>query len=435
MSTTTCIVIMAVCLMLSAYFSATETAFSSANTTRLKTLAEKGNKRAALVCKLLERYDCLLSTILIGNNIVNIATASIGTVLFVKHYGDAGATISTVVVTVVVLIFGEISPKSIAKDCAETWAMFSAPILQVLIWVFTPLNAVFSLWKKLLAKVFRLSSDNKMSQEELLMLVDEVQQDGSIDQSEGELLKNAIDFSEQRAEDILIHRTDLAALPITATKEEVAALFTETKYSRLLIYQDSIDNILGTIHQKDFYVGCGITDKPLREILLPPVYALEMEPISQLLKKLQQAKTHVAVVVDEYGGTCGIVTMEDILEELVGEIWDEHDEEETPISKGADGTYLVDAEMSFDDFADYFGLRSDSDMASVSGWVMSSLAGSPRPVRHSILKRCTYRSRGSRTIILSRSGFPRPQMNRRAPVRRLELRRSELWKITHRRCL
>ena len=196
MSTTTCIVIMAVCLMLSAYFSATETAFSSANTTRLKTLAEKGNKRAALVCKLLERYDRLLSTILIGNNIVNIATASIGTVLFVKHYGDAGATISTVVVTVVVLIFGEISPKSIAKDSAENCAMLSAPVLQVLIWVFTPLNAVFSLWKKLLAKVFRLSSDNKMSQEELLMLVDEVQQDGSIDQSEGELLKNAIDFSD-----------------------------------------------------------------------------------------------------------------------------------------------------------------------------------------------------------------------------------------------
>ena len=176
---------MTVCLILSGYFSATETAFSSANTTRLKTLAEKGNKRAALVCKLLERYDRLLSTILIGNNIVNIATASIGTVLFVRHYGDAGATISTVVVTVVVLIFGEISPKSIAKDCAEQWAMLSAPMLQVLIWIFTPLNAIFSFWKKLLAKVFRLSSDNKMSQEELLLLVDEVQQDGSIDKNEG----------------------------------------------------------------------------------------------------------------------------------------------------------------------------------------------------------------------------------------------------------
>lgn len=294
MSTTTCLIIMAVCLILSAYFSATETAFSSANTTRLKTLAEKGNKKAALVCKLLEQYDRLLSTILIGNNIVNIATASIGTVLFVKHYGDAGASISTVVVTVVVLIFGEISPKSIAKDCAETCAMLSAPMLQVLIWVFTPLNALFSLWKRLLAKVFHLRSDNKMSQEELLMLVDEVQQDGSIDKNEGELLKNAIDFSEQRAEDILIHRTDLAALPITATKEEVAALFTETKYSRLLIYQDSIDNILGTIHQKDFYVGCGVTERPLRDILLPPVYALEMEPISLLLKNLEGREDLIA---------------------------------------------------------------------------------------------------------------------------------------------
>ena len=165
---------MAVCLAFSAYFSATETAFSSANTTKLKPLAEKGNKRAALVCKLLERYDRLLSTILIGNNIVNIATASIGTVLFVKHYGDAGATISTVVVTVVVLIFGEISPKSIAKDSAERCAMLSAPLLRVLIILFTPLNALFSLWKKLLSKLFRLNADTKMSQEELLMLVDEV---------------------------------------------------------------------------------------------------------------------------------------------------------------------------------------------------------------------------------------------------------------------
>ena len=377
MATSTYIIIMAVCLILSAYFSATETAFSSVNTTKLKALAEKGNKKAALACRLEEQYGKLISTVLIGNNIVNIAMASLGTVIFVRQYGDSGATISTVVVTVVVLIFGEISPKSIAKDCAEQFTMFSAPFIQFLIWVFTPLNFLFSLWKKLLAKVFRLSSDNKMSQEELLMLVDEVQQDGSIDKNEGELLKNAIDFSEQRAEDILIHRTDLAALPITATKEEVAALFTETKYSRLLIYQDSIDNILGTIHQKDFYVGCGITDKPLREILLPPVYALEMEPISQLLKKLQQAKPHVAVVVDEYGGTCGIVTMEDILEELVGEIWDEHDEEETPITKVSENTYLVDAEMSFDDFADHFGLKSDSDMASVSGWVMEQFGRLP----------------------------------------------------------
>ena len=377
MSTTTCIIIMAVCLMLSAYFSATETAFSSANTTRLRTLAEKGSSNAALALKLLEQYDRLLSTILIGNNIVNIATASIGTVLFVKHYGDAGATISTVVVTVVVLIFGEISPKSIAKDCAEKCAMLSAPILQVLIWVLMPLNLLFSLWKKLLAKVFRLNGDSKMSQEELLMLVDEVQQDGSIDRDEGELLKNAIGFSEQEAQDILIHRVDLAALPVTASKEEVAALFTQTKYSRLLIYQDSIDHILGTVHQKDFYVGCGVTDQPLSAIISPPVFALENEPIRLLLKKLQQAKTHVAVVVDEYGGTCGIVTMEDILEELVGEIWDEHDEEEVFLRKIAPDTYAVDAGMDFDDFAEFFQLKTDSEMVSVSGWVMEQFGRVP----------------------------------------------------------
>ena len=368
---------MAVCLTLSAYFSATETAFSSANSTKLKTLAEKGNKNAALACRLLEQYDKLLSTILIGNNIVNILMASLGTVLFVRHYGDAGATISTVVVTVVVLIFGEISPKSVAKDCAERFAMRSAPVLQVFIYLLTPLNFLFSLWKKLLAKVFGLSAESKMSQEELLMLVDEVQQDGSIDKNEGELLKNAIDFSEQQAQDILIHRVDLAALPITASKEEIAALFTETKYSRLLIYQDSIDHILGTVHQKDFYVGCGITDKPVRDILVPPLFVLENEPISKLLKNLQKEKTHVAVVVDEYGGTCGIVTMEDILEELVGEIWDEHDEVEVFIRKTGPDTYLVDAGMDFEDFAKFFQLKSESEMTSVSGWVMEQFGRVP----------------------------------------------------------
>ena len=370
MSNTTIIVIIAVCLLFSAYFSATETAFSSANLTRLRMLAEKGNRRAALVCRQLERYDRLLSTILIGNNIVNIAMASLATALFVKSFGDAGATLSTVVVTAVVLIFGEISPKSIAKDCAEDWAMTAAPFLQLMIWLLMPLNAAFSLWKKLLARVFHLDPDSRMSPEELLMLVNEVQQDGSIDKDEGDLLKNAIGFSDQEAQDILIHRVDLAALPVTASKEEVAELFTETKYSRLLIYREDIDHIIGTVHQKDFYVGCGVTDKPLEEILSPPVFVMENEPISLLLKKLQQSKMQMAVVVDEYGGTCGIVTMEDILEELVGEIWDEHDEEEVFIRKTGPRTYLVDASMDFDDFAEFFHLSVETEMSSVSGWVM-----------------------------------------------------------------
>lgn len=382
MSTTTYIIIMAVCLLLSAYFSATETAFSSANVTRLKMLAEKGNSRAALACRLLERYDKLLSTILIGNNIVNIAMASLATALFVKSFGDAGATLSTIVVTVVVLIFGEISPKSIAKDCAENWAMTAAPFLRCLIWLLMPLNALFSLWKKLLARMFHLDGDNKMSPEELLMLVNEVQQEGSIDKDEGDLLKNAIGFSEQEAQDILIHRVDLAALPVDATKEEVADLFTQTKYSRLLIYREDIDHIIGTIHQKDFYVGCGVTDKPLEEILSPVMFVLENEPISLLLKKLQLAKTQMAVVVDEYGGTCGIVTMEDILEELVGEIWDEHDEVIETFRKQPDGSYLIACSANLDDLYDLFQVKGACDAATVSGWVMEQVGRVPEEGDH-----------------------------------------------------
>lgn len=373
----TYLTIMVVCLVLSSFFSATETAFSAMNTTKLKTLAEKGNKNAALVCRLDEQYNKLISTVLIGNNIVNIAMASVGTVLFTMKYRDMGATISTIVVTIVVLIFGEISPKSVANNCPEQLAMAAAPVVQILIWLFLPLNVLFSGWQKLLTKIFHLEPSAKMSQEELLTLVNEVQEDGTIDEDEGGLLRNAIEFSDQEARDILIHRTDLAALPITATKDEIAEMFTETKFSRLLIYRDTIDDILGTIHRKDFYVGRGITEKEVKDIISPAIYVLESEPIRMILKKQQKAKTHVAVVVDEYGGTCGIVTMEDILEELVGEIWDEHEEAEVLLRRIAPDTYLVDASMDFEEFAEYFKLNDESEMVSVSGWVMEQFGRVP----------------------------------------------------------
>ena len=350
----TYLTIMVVCLILSSFFSATETAFSAMNTTKLKTLAEKGNKNATLVCKLDEQYSRLISTILIGNNIVNIAMASVGTVLFTLKFGDMGATLSTIVVTIVVLIFGEISPKSIANNCPEQLAMLSAPVVQFLIWIFLPLNILFVGWQKLLTKIFHLESSSKMSQEELLTLVNEVQEDGTIDEDEGGLLRNAIEFSDQEARDILIHRTDLAALPITATKEEIAEMFTETKFSRLLIYQDTIDDILGIIHRKDFYVGCGITEKEVKDIISPAIFVLESEPIRMIL-----------------------VTMEDILEELVGEIWDEHEEAEVLLRRIAPDTYLIDASMDFEEFADYFKLDEESEMVSVSGWVMEQFGRVP----------------------------------------------------------
>ena len=369
---TTQILLMVLMLVLSAYFSATETAFSSMNKTRLKTFVEKGNRRATIALSLVEKYDKLLSTILIGNNIVNIALASMGTIFFVETValGDIGTTVSTAVITVAVLIFGEITPKSIAKDMPERFAMLSAPVLQLLIWIFTPFTYLFSQWKKLLSKVFRSRDDGKISQEELLLLVDEVQQEGSIDNNEGNLLRNAIEFTELRAEDILTHRVDLAAVPTDAEKSEIAEKFAETQFSRLLVYEETIDKIVGVIHQKDFYTASGITELPLDAFMAPAVFIHQSEKISQLLKTLQKNKTHIAVVLDEYGGTLGIVTMEDILEELVGEIWDEHDEVVENYKDLGDGKYRVDCSVNLDDFSEFFSVEIESDAVSLGGLIM-----------------------------------------------------------------
>ena len=364
---------MVICVILSGYFSATETAFSSVNRTRLKAMAEKGDHKAELALRLAEDYDKLISTILIGNNVVNIALASIGTLFFVELLGDNGATVSTAVITVVVLIFGEITPKSIAKDYPEKFAMFSAPLINMLIVLLTPLNFLFGLWKKLVGMIFKGEQDAGMSQEELLLLVDEVQQDGAIDESEGELLRNAIEFGDLEARDILTHRVDLEAVPTDATKEQVAALFTESRFSRLLVYEDSIDKIVGVIHQKDFYTGTGIVDAPLKEIMTEPLYIHQTEKVDDLLQLLRTNKSHMAIVIDEYGGTMGIVTMEDILEELVGEIWDEHDEIEEPIQKINDNTYILDGSVTLDDFCDHFDVKSDSNSVSLGGWVMDQM--------------------------------------------------------------
>ncbi len=371
------LVAMFILVALSAYFSATETAYSSLNKTRLRMLAENGNKRAGSALALSENYDKLISTVLVGNNIVNISLASLGTVLFVKLYGDAGATYSTIIITILVLIFGEISPKSLAKDCPEQFAIFSAPFLKLLIIVLTPVNILFSAWKSLLAKLFHLDSETKMSQEELRLLVDEVQQDGAIDENEGELLKNVIEFTGIEAEDILTHRVDLEAVSIEASKSEIAEVFSTSKFSRILVYSENIDNIVGAIHIKDFYTSKGITDKRVEDIITPVIFVLRNEKINEMLQKLQKSKSHLAVVLDEYGGTYGIVTMEDILEEIVGEIWDEHDEVIEPVRKCGKDTYLVSGHMDFDDFCEYFSIDAESESTSLSGWVMEKLEKVP----------------------------------------------------------
>ena len=373
------IIIMAACLLMSAYFSATETAFSTLSKTKLKTMIEKGNKRAALALKLGENYDRLLSTILIGNNLVNILLSSIATVFVItlciarkdQDFADNyGTLISTAAVTGVVLLFGEITPKSIAKNRPEGFAMFSAPLMQLFIWILIPFSAIFSLWTKLVAKIFRVKADNKMSQEELLMLVEEVQEEGSIDDEEGDLLRNAINFTEQKAEDILTHRVDLEGFDIETPMEEIGQLFEESRFSRLLVYEDSIDKIVGVVHSKDVFTAKGLTDKPLDKLISPPLFIHKGERIDDLLRALQTNKSHLAVVLDEYGGTLGIVTMEDILEELVGDIWDEHDEVIEDYKEISENTFRIDCGGNLEDFSEFFDLDIESDSITINGWIM-----------------------------------------------------------------
>ncbi len=381
-------IVMALCLIFSAYFSATETAFSTINRTRLITMAEEEkNKRAAQVLKLADNYDRLLSTILIGNNIVNILLSSLATLLFVDLFkrivennaDSIGSTVSTIVVTVVVLIFGEISPKSIAKDCPEKFAMFAAPLIRALMVVFTPITFFFAGWKRMLTKLFRLEKNEKMSTDEIRTLVDEIEKGGSIDEEEGTLLRNAIEFTELEAKDILTPRVDLEAFSIDTSKQEIAKMFTETKFSRLLVYEDSIDRIVGVLHQKDFFTEHGISPKSVEELMSEPHFVHPTEKINHLLTELQTMKSHIAVVNDEYGGTMGIVTLEDIIEELVGEIWDEHDEVVEYFKELEEDTELVDCNVSLDDFCEHFDIRAESESSSLGGWVTEMLDKIPEP--------------------------------------------------------
>ena len=307
-----------VLLGFSAYFSATETAFTSLNRVRVKNAASDGNQKARLVLDLSEEFDKVLSTILIGNNIVNITMTAVATVLFVDLYGAYGPTIATIVTTIVVLIFGEITPKSIAKERPERFAEFASPLLRVGMIVFTPLTFIFGKWKLLIAKVFNLEEDHGITEEELLTMVEEAQTEGGIDEGQSELIQNAIEFNELDALDVITPRTDLVAIDRETDKEEIAKIFKYTGFSRLPVFEDDLDNILGVLNQKDFHNYILGADKDLSEVIKPVVFVAPSMKIAVLLKKMQAAKTHIAVIVDEYGGTMGIVTMEDIIEELVG---------------------------------------------------------------------------------------------------------------------
>lgn len=364
---------MLICIIMSAYFSATETAFNSLNFTKIKIAAERGDKSAALIIRLLDDYNRLLTTILVGNNIVNIALSSMATVLFIGFLGgELGATVSTAVITVIVLIFCEITPKSIAKESPEAFARLSAPIINFIAIILTPINFLFSMWKKLVSLVVKSGGEQSVTEEELLSMVNEVENSGGIGEQEGELIRNAMELNENDAADIATPRVDIEAVEKNWTKEEVAEVFVESGYSRLPVYVDSLDNIIGIIHRTDFYNNWD-KENIAETMLTKPVFVPKTIKIGALLKLLQKSKCHMAVVTDEYGGTFGIVTMEDILEELVGEIWDEHDEIEEDMSENK-GIYTVSGSMDPEELFEELEIDiKEVPYATLSGWIMDEL--------------------------------------------------------------
>ena len=370
-------------VVMSGYFSASETAFTSLNRARLKSWADNGDQRAARALALSEDYDKLLSTLLIGNNIVNNVATTIGAVLFIRLIDDVrGPTVSATVLTIAILIFGEVSPKSLAKESPERFAMFSAPLLGLFRTILTPLNFLFSQWKKLLSKVIRKSDDSGITEEELVTLVDQAESEGGLDQHESKLIRSAIEFNDLEVDEILTPRVDIVAVEDIDSMDEIAQAFAESGYSRLPVYHEDIDDIVGVIHEKDFHAARyrGIDD--VKTIMGPMLYTTGNTKISELLRILQKEKAHMVIVVDEYGGTEGLVTLEDIVEELVGEIWDEHDEVIEEFKKQEDGSYLISCSADLTDLFDLFSIKGECDANTISGWVMEQIGRVPEEGDH-----------------------------------------------------
>ncbi len=372
-STTAAIAILLL-MVLSAFFAATETAFTSINRIKIKNLANDGNHKARRVVRLSEKYDDLLSTILIANNIVNIAATSIATVLFIRLYGDYGPTIATIFSAVVILVFGEITPKTVAKEIPEKFSMFAAPFIQAIMVIMTPITYFFAVLKKVSIKIFKVSGHHKITEDELMTMVEEAETDGGIDEGQSELIQNAIEFNDLVAIDVLTPRVDMEAIDIDMTNDEVDEIFRNTGFSRLPVYDDDLDEILGVLNQKDFHNYVYGKENSISDFVKPVAFVAGSMRLATLLRKLQQMKSHMAIIVDEYGGTEGLVTMEDIIEELVGEIYDEHDVVMSQqVTELQNGTYRVMCNANLANVFDYFGIEEEVDANTVNGWVVLCL--------------------------------------------------------------
>jgi CBS domain containing-hemolysin-like protein len=371
---------------LSAFFGLCETAFSCASRIKIKNMAAK-SKRARLTLKLLDSYDKVLSSVILGNNISNIAASALATMLFLELFGAKGVSIATAVMTVTIVVFGDVSPKTLAKEAPEQNALRCAPVLRFFIIIFSPLNYLFGLLKKVIVRIFPAKLDRSVTEDELLTFVEEVRQEGGINQQEELMIRQVIEFDDITAAEIITPRVDLAAVSENDSAGDIEKLFMETGFSRLPVYRENIDNITGVILLKDFHHEVAKKGRRPAEIVKPVVYAAKTIKITRLLRTLQEKQSHMAVLVDEFGGTLGIVTVEDIVEELVGEIWDEHDEKVEPFRQNADGSFTVLGSANLQDMLEFLGSHIPGGFAgkdeavpstTVGNWVMEHLGGMHR---------------------------------------------------------
>lgn len=379
----TYIIAIVILTLFSGLFSATETAYSSSSKIRLKNMANDGKTEASSVLVILDDFDIFLTSVLIGNNIVNIASATISTLLFsLILKGGKGPTVSTIVITVITLLFGEIAPKSLAKQAPEKFACATVGVVNFFEFVFTPLTIVLKGWTWLVNHFAHIEQDEGDISDELITMVDEAEKDGNLEEHESDLISAAIEFNDLDVKDVLTPRVDIVAVNIASSHEQIEKAFRFNSFSRLPVYENTVDNIVGVIHEKDFYELMYHNNKgPIRRIIKPVIYTSPNTQISTCMKQLQAAKLHMAVVLDEYGGTEGIITLEDIIEELVGEIWDEHDVVEDFYTKVDDYTWMVKGDAEIDDLIDRFGVEEEDeefDFITVSGWAIAELHHIPK---------------------------------------------------------
>ncbi len=367
------IFLLIVLILLSAFFSASETAFSSVNKIRLKNYVDekrRGSKKALYIA---ENFDQALSTILVGNNIVNIAAASISAKVATDLFGGStGLVISTVGMTILILIFGEVLPKSLAKEHAESFSLLISDVLYMLIQLFTPVTALLVMLKKVVSKLVGQRTDvPSVTEEEIKVMVNLSEEEGVIDNKEKELVHRSLDFNDILVGEIFTPRIDMVAVEVNQPVEEIRDIFLRERYSRVPVYEGDIDNVIGILSESDFFSQL-VQGKEVnvRQLLRTPLFVVESMRISTLLPELQKSKVHMAIVIDEFGGTSGLITLEDILEQIVGEIWDEHDEAVKTFQKINDYEYEFNAELPLDEFCDILGIEElESSSHTLGGWV------------------------------------------------------------------